>query len=304
MIRKDNGGFFQGEVFIVMAVKSNLTAARTLNVLNRNGKVAQKALRQAATGMKIISAADNASGYAISERMRAELRALDQANQNVQNGSALLKTGARGISNIVDNLRSLKELAINAANDSNTNTDRSLIQTEFVQRIANINDIALKTNYNGRVLLDGTYSKKSSATAGTSQTSETSQTVGAKIISAGDYTITEDGVYSLADGYTGTVTVNAQNVKLTQETPATQLSNVSIVTRAEGNSNLWIEGLNIANTEDKSIIKFQGADNYLTVKGTNIIENNTQHTALLFGNIYWRRLKNRRRWFFVSEEFN
>ena len=75
-----------------MAVKSNLTAARTLNVLNRNGKVAQKALRQAATGMKIISAADNASGYAISERMRAELRALDQANQNVQNDNALLKT--------------------------------------------------------------------------------------------------------------------------------------------------------------------------------------------------------------------
>ena len=81
---------------MAMTVKNNLSAARTLNVLNRNSKSAQKFLRQAATGMKIVDAQDDASAYAISERMRVRIRALDQANQNVQNGSALLKVGGGG----------------------------------------------------------------------------------------------------------------------------------------------------------------------------------------------------------------
>ena len=162
-----------------------------------------------------------------------------------------------GIDNIVEELRSLKELAINAANDSNTDEDRRTIQKEFVQRMDTINDIATTTAYNGKTLLDGTHAKKILI-------------ADKVVIPLGDYTITEDGVYSLADGYTGNITVNAQNVKLTQQTPATQLENVSIVTRAEGNSNLWIEDLNIVHIDDKNIIKFQGADNYLTVKGENI----------------------------------
>ena len=209
--------------------------------------------------MKIVDAQDDASAYAISERMRVRIRALDQANQNVQNGSALLKIGAGGIDNIVEELRSLKELALNAANDTNTDEDRRTIQKEFVQRMDTINDIATTTAYNGKTLLDGTHAKNKILI------------VDKIVIPPGDYTITEDGVYSLADGYTGNITVNAQNVKLTQQTPATQLENVSIVTRAEGNSNLWIENLNIANTEDKNIIKFQGAGNRLTIKGTNIL---------------------------------
>ena len=284
-----------------MAINHNLAAMYTLVLLNRTGTEAEKNLRRAATGMKINTAADNPSDYAISEKMRAEIRALDQAHQNVQNGSALLKTGGGGISNIVETLKSLKELAINAANDSNTNDDRRIIQTEFLQRIANINDIASKTNFNGRILLDGTYSQKSFTVEETVQASETIETVAATLISAGDYTITEDGVYSLAENYTGTVTVNAQNVKLTQQTPATQLKNVSIVTRAEGNANLWIENLNIANAKDRNIIKFQGADNYLTVKGTNNLESND--TIHAYATIYMRRLKNCRHRFFIGAGF-
>ena len=165
-----------------------------------------------------------------------------------------------GIDNIVEELRSLKELAINAANDSNTDEDRRTIQKEFVQRMDTINDIATTTAYNGKTLLDGTHAKKI-------VTSE----IKPIIIPPGDYTITEDGVYSLADGYTGNITVNAQNVKLTQQTPATHLENVSIVTRAEGNSNLWIEDLNIVNTENLPIVRFKGSNNYLTVKGTNFL---------------------------------
>ena len=247
---------------MAMTVKNNLSATRTINVLNRNSKVVQKNLRQAASGMKIVDAQDDASAYAISERMRVKIRALDQANRNVQNGSSLLKIAEGGINNIVEELRSLKELAINAANDTNTDEDRRIIQKEFLQRMDTINDIATTTAYNGKTLLDGTHAKKV-------VTYETAPT----IISAGDYTISQDGIYFLADGYTGTITVEAQNVKLMQQTPATQLENVSIIGPSGGNANLWIEDLNIKNTQNKNIIKFQGADNYLSVKGTNTFNN-------------------------------
>ena len=92
-----------------------------------------------------------------------------------------------------------------------------------MQRLDTINDIATTTAYNGKTLLDGTHAKKISAATETIQTTKMSQRIEPTgtpiIISAGDYTITDNGVYSLANGYTGTITVNAQNVKLTQETP-------------------------------------------------------------------------------------
>ena len=89
--------------------------------------------------------------------MREQLRSLEQDIQNVQNGSSMLKTAHGGIENIVDELRSLKELSINAANDSNTDEDRKIIQKEFDQRRENIDEIAQWTTYNTKPLLDGTY---------------------------------------------------------------------------------------------------------------------------------------------------
>ena len=89
--------------------------------------------------------------------MREQLRSLEQDIQNVQNGSSMLRTAHGGIENIVEELRSLKELAINAANDSNTDKDREIIQKEFDQRRATIDEIAQWTTYNTKPLLDGSY---------------------------------------------------------------------------------------------------------------------------------------------------
>ena len=143
-----------------MIVKNNLDSLRTLNVLNQNSSALQKSLEQIASGQKINSAKDDASAYSISEKMRVQIRSLFQNNQNLQNGIALLKTVDGAVGNIVEELRNLKELAINAANDTNTDADRKIIQKEFDQKKANINDIATTTNYNGKTLLDGTYYRK------------------------------------------------------------------------------------------------------------------------------------------------
>ncbi len=141
-----------------MVVKNNLAAQLVLGQLNKNSSKLEKELSKVSSGQKINSAKDDASGYAISEKMREQIRSLEQDNQNVQNGSSMLKIAEGGVDSIVEELRNLKELALNAANDHNTTQDRVTIQKEFSQKMANINDIATTTNYNGKTLLDGTYS--------------------------------------------------------------------------------------------------------------------------------------------------
>ena len=139
---------------MAMVVKNNMSAISTLNTLNKNSSALAKSLQKVSSGMKINSAADDASGYAISERMRVQIRGLDQSNQNTQNGSSMMKVAEGAVSSTVDILKTLKEKAINAANDTNTDSDRQTIQKELNQSIDQIDDNANVT-YNGKYLVDG-----------------------------------------------------------------------------------------------------------------------------------------------------
>ena len=140
---------------MAMTIMNNPSAMLTLGELNKNVSKLGKQLKKVSSGMRINNAGDDASGYAISEKMRARIRGLDQDTQNVQNGKSLLRVAEGGIQNIIEEIRTLKELALNAANDTNTDLDRATIQKEFENRMANINDIATETNYNGKLLLVG-----------------------------------------------------------------------------------------------------------------------------------------------------
>ncbi len=148
---------------MAMVVKNNMSALSTLNTLNKNTKALSKSLQKVSSGMKINSAADDASGYAISERMRVQIRSLDQANSNAQNGGSMMKVAEGAVSSTVEILKTLKEKAVNAANDTNTDADRQTIQKELDQSIDQINDNANVT-FNGQYLVDGS---KNSATAAT-----------------------------------------------------------------------------------------------------------------------------------------
>lgn len=139
---------------MAMVVKNNIGAKNTLNELDKNNKAAAKDLKKIASGMRINSAADDASGYSISERMDVQVRSLDQDTANTQNGTSLLKTAEGAISSTVDILKTLKEKAINAANDTNTEADRATIQKEVNQAIDQIDENANVT-FNGQTLIDG-----------------------------------------------------------------------------------------------------------------------------------------------------
>ena len=166
-----------------MVVKNNMSAVNTLNILNKNSSALSKSLQKVSSGMKINGAADDASGYAISERMRVQIRGLDQANQNTQNGNSMMKVAEGAVSSTVDILKTLKEKVINAANDTNTDADRATIQKELDQSIDQINDNANVT-YNGKYLVDGSHNSHVDATT-SSMTNESlaSTTKGASAFS-------------------------------------------------------------------------------------------------------------------------
>ena len=144
---------------MAMVVKNNMSAINTLNTLNKNTNALKKSLEKVSSGMKINSAADDASGYAISERMRVQIRSLDQANQNAQNGGSMMKVAEGAVSSTVEILKTLKEKAVSAANDTNTDADRATIQKELDQSIDQINDNANVT-FNGQYLVDGSHNRK------------------------------------------------------------------------------------------------------------------------------------------------
>ena len=148
---------------MAMVVKNNMSALSTLNTLNKNTNALSKSLQKVSSGMKINSAADDASGYAISERMRVQIRSLDQANSNAQNGGSMMKVAEGAVSSTVEILKTLKEKAVNAANDTNTDADRATIQKEMDQSIDQINDNANVT-FNGQYLVDGSKNKKTTET--------------------------------------------------------------------------------------------------------------------------------------------
>jgi len=141
---------------MAMVVKNNMSAVNTLNTLNKNQSELSKSLQKVSSGMKINSAGDDASGMAISERMRVQVRALDQDHANTDNGNALMRTAEGAVQSTIEILKTLKEKAINAANDTNTDEDRALIQKEVDHLIDQIDDNAL-TTYNGKYLIDGSH---------------------------------------------------------------------------------------------------------------------------------------------------
>lgn len=138
-----------------MVIANNIAAMTILNESNKNLNKVSKILKQITTGEFVNSAADDASEYSIAARMKVRLRVLNQDDQNVQNGEAMLKVAEGAIQSQIDLMRTIKERVINAHNDTNTDMDRQTIQKEITQYYDEIDKIAAETNFNGVYLLNG-----------------------------------------------------------------------------------------------------------------------------------------------------
>jgi len=138
-----------------MIINHNLPALNTYNKLVLNNRGMASALEKLSSGLRINKAADDAAGLAISEKMRSQIRGLDQAVRNAQDGISLIQTAEGALNETHSILQRMRELAVQAANDTYTAEDRQQIQLEINQLTEEINRIAATTQFNGKLLLNG-----------------------------------------------------------------------------------------------------------------------------------------------------
>lgn len=138
-----------------MRINHNIAALNTHRQLTQNNIGAGKNLERLSSGLRINRAGDDAAGLAISEKMRGQIRGLDQASRNAQDGISMIQTAEGALSETHSILQRMRELATQAANDTNTTTDREEIQKEMNQLTSEINRIGNTTEFNTKKLLNG-----------------------------------------------------------------------------------------------------------------------------------------------------
>ena len=135
-----------------MIVQHNLQANNTNRMLGQNVKVVKKSSEKLASGYKVNRAADDAAGLSISEKMRAQIRGLNQAVNNAEDGISLIQTAEGNMNEMHSILQRMEELAVKAANDVNETEDRQTIKDEIDQLNSELNAIASRAKFNGKAL--------------------------------------------------------------------------------------------------------------------------------------------------------
>ncbi len=288
-----------------MRINHNIAALNTYRQLTSNTSSTSKSLEKLSSGLRINRAGDDAAGLAISEKMRSQIRGLDTASRNANDGISLIQTAEGALNETHSILQRMKELSVQAANDTNTTADRAEIQKEINELTKEIDRIAKDTEFNTKKLLDGSAGLKTtmtsetvgganvdwmtiiggtgdtqtgdvSITAGTAATGATTTlTVGAG--TAGAQSVTINGTTINFEGST-TAATNAANLRAALESAAEELgitvggsdTSLALTTKATGSSaSLKVAaGANVLGTDPVSADKL-GSDASLTINGIN-----------------------------------
>lgn len=137
-----------------MIINTNVSAMNTYRQLGINNNAGAKAMEKLSSGLRINRAGDDAAGLAISEKMRAQVRGLDQASRNSQDGISMIQTAEGALQETHNILQRMRELATQAANDTNVDVDRNEIQKEINELTSEINRIANTTEFNTQKMLN------------------------------------------------------------------------------------------------------------------------------------------------------
>ncbi|MGE7660309.1 flagellin Hag [Peribacillus sp. NPDC097197] len=143
-----------------MIINHNIAALNTHRQLSSASSAQSKSMEKLASGLRINRAGDDAAGLAISEKMRGQIRGLDQASRNAQDGISLIQTAEGALNETHDILQRMRELAVQSSNDTNTKEDRGELQKEVDQLAIEVTRIANNTEFNTKKLLDGNGAKE------------------------------------------------------------------------------------------------------------------------------------------------
>ena len=188
-----------------LVVNTNVASLNAQRSLSASSNELKTAMERLSSGKKINSAADDAAGFAIAERMTAQIRGLNMATKNANDGLSMLAVIENATNDVTDMLQRMRELAIQAANGTNGSADRSFLDAEVQSLVSEIDRVANNTEYNGTTILDGTLTNKN-IQVGT----EAGQTVGFSVssIQKDDIGVHNSALSAAADGSTNTISVD------------------------------------------------------------------------------------------------
>ena len=264
-------------------INTNIPSLNAQRNLNQSQSALATSLQRLSSGLRINSAKDDAAGMAISDRMTSQIRGLNQAARNANDGVSLAQTAEGGLSEVSNNLQRIRELAIQSANATNTSSDRASLNAEVTQLMAEIQRVATTSQFNGQNILDGTFTTAQfqigananqtiTASTGNSQTSalgayqfnNTASAVSGTALASGDLTINSVNVGASTSGSANDI-VNAINSVANQtNVSATATSSIVAANAPTGRQNLLsgdlvINGTNIGAVTGNYNLATQGA---------------------------------------------
>ena len=256
-----------------MIIKNNLNALNACRNKKNNTNGIGKSMKKMASGLRVSEASDDSASLAISEKMRGQIRGLNQASRNAQDGISLIQTAEGALSETTEIIQKMRKLAVQASSDTNTQEDRDAIQIEIDKLIEEIDSIANNTKFNSRKLLDGSI-KGTNGVQNIPPTKGVFQITLQKGLMAGD-----------------TLTVDGKTITFTYNDVANQ-ANATILLRREFpdydvriDQNLQVITLTQKVPQDKQNISVQGsATNSAT--GTTVVAGSTgQQIAINAGGL-------------------
>jgi flagellin len=257
-------------------INTNVMSLNAQRNLSTSGGALATALQRLSSGLRINSAKDDAAGLAIAERFTTQIRGLNQAARNANDGISLAQTGEGALAEITNNLQRIRELAVQAANSTNSASDREALNQEVEQRLAEIERVASQTSFNGQKILDGSFGTAAfqvGANAGETisiglNTSMKQDAIGQVAVTTGTVDVTDpdndpdtddfvsaDNVLTIADGDLSIAVGDADAVELTGDYESVQDLVDAINSKVAGAS-AWIDADNhvvIASSEDLDV---------------------------------------------------
>ena len=208
---------------MTLSINTNVSSLTAQYNVDKTANSLTSAITRLSSGLRINSAADDAAGLAIADRMTAQVNGLDQAARNANDGISLAQTADGALSSVSDNLQRIRELAVQSANATNSSTDRASLQLEVTQLQSEIDRVATQTQFNGTNLLDGSFTSKAfQVGANAGQTITVASIASARSSALGQY----QG-YSLTNQSIGTASNTAGAATVTIGGVATSLGSIA-----------------------------------------------------------------------------
>ncbi|MDO9101984.1 MAG: flagellin [Candidatus Nitrotoga sp.] len=288
-------------------INTNVASLNAQRNLNSSQSALQTSLQRLSSGLRINSAKDDAAGLAITERMTSQIRGLNQASRNANDGVSLAQTAEGGLSEVGNNLQRIRELAIQSANSTNSASDRTSLNAEVTQLLAEIQRVSTTSQFNGQNILDGTFTAAQfqvgananqtiTASTGNSQTSalgsyqvasNSISAVSGTALTAGQLTFNGIDVGSSTSGSAEAIAAaingasNQTGVSASASTVVTSsVSNPLLRNQSLQSGDLVINGVSVGAVAGSSNVATQGSN---VAAAINAVSNQTGVTAVANG---------------------